>query len=97
MKTKALILLCTLILATGGSTLARAAQSKVVQLQIGGMTSAACPVLLRSAVSRMPGVKSVAASLKDHSATIEYDEELTSVDDIQDRIESEVGFSADVR
>jgi copper chaperone CopZ len=45
----------------------------------------------------MPGVKSVAASLKDHSATIEYDEELTSVDDIQDRIESEVGFSADVR
>lgn len=68
-------------------------KSKVVSLQVSGMISKTCPVLLKSAVRRLKGVKNVSASLENKSATIEFDEKQVSLEKIQDTIEEQVGFS----
>lgn len=73
------------------------ADSRIVSLSVKGMTSPTCPVLLKSAVGKMKGVKKVEASLENHSATIEFDEKVTSLENIQDTIESRVGFSTHVK
>jgi len=73
------------------------AGSKVVNLQVDGMTTPTCPTLLKAAVSRIKGVKHVQASLENRSATIEYDENITNLEKIQDTIESHVGFATNVK
>ena len=70
---------------------------KVATLQVEGMTSAACPVLLTSAVDDIEGVTNVHASLESHSATIEFDEDLASLEEIQEIIEDRVGFTIHVK
>lgn len=70
-----------------------ASTDKVVTLSVDGMTTDACPVLLKSAVQNIKGVKKVEASLEHKSATVEFDEKLTSLDNIQNIIETQVGFS----
>lgn len=71
--------------------------TRIVNLLVNGMTSPTCPVLLKSAVKNIQGVKSVQASLENHSATIEFDEEQTSLEKIQDTIEASVGFSTKLK
>lgn len=71
--------------------------TKVVRLNVTGMTSPTCPVLLKSAVRKINGVKNVAASLENNSATIEYDEKVTTLEKIQDTIAQQVGFGTDIK
>lgn len=71
---------------------AHAGDNNVVQLQIDGMVSATCPVLLKSAVQKIAGVKRVDASLENNTATIEFDANLTSLRNIRDVIEQQAGF-----
>jgi len=52
---------------------------RVVTLQVEGMISPACPVLLKSAVVDIDGVKNIQPSLETRSATIEFDEEQASL------------------
>lgn len=74
-----------------------AAEFRQVTLQINGMTSPTCPVLLKSAVSKIQGVKRVDASLESHSATIEYDEHQTNLAQIRDAIEFQAGFGTEIK
>jgi mercuric ion binding protein len=67
--------------------------TKVVSLSVNGMMTRTCPTLLKSAVRKIDGVKHVDASLETKSATIEYDETKTSLDEIQKTIKSKVGFT----
>lgn len=67
--------------------------TRVVNLSVSGMMTRTCPTLLKSAVRKIDGVKHVDASLETRSATIEYDETRTSLDEIQKTIKSKVGFS----
>jgi copper chaperone CopZ len=96
MKRTFISVLTAMFLLTGLLTTAHAG-SKVVNLQVDGMTTPTCPALLKSAVSKIKGVKQVQASLENNSATIEYDENITNLEKIQDTIESHVGFTTNVR
>ena len=72
-----------------------AAESTVVSLKVNGMLSPTCPALLRSAVKKIDGVKSIKASLENKSAVIEFDQSKTSLEKIQDEIAFKVGFSTE--
>ena len=72
------------------------ATPKVIQLHVNGMESPACPILLKSAVSKIEGVSNVTASLADHSATITFDSAITTIETIRDTIEAQVGFSTEL-
>lgn len=71
--------------------------TKTVFLSVEGMTSNACPVILRSAVKHLDGVKRVDASLEGHSANVEFDEKLVSIEKIQETIEYQAGFTTYVK
>lgn len=65
---------------------------QTVELGVEGMISNACPVILRSAIEDMDGVKKVDASLENHSAIIEYDAEQVSLSTLQKTIKEKAGF-----
>lgn len=71
--------------------------STVVNLSVDGMVSGTCPMLLKAAVKKIKGVKNVQASLETKSATIEFDENVVTLKDIQKTIEDKVGFSTALR
>jgi mercuric ion binding protein len=65
-------------------------------LHIDGMVSETCPVLVRSAVSRIPGVRNVEASFKTKSATVEYDANTTTLAEIRQIIRDKAGLDSEV-
>lgn len=74
-----------------------AGTDKVVSLSVDGMFSDACPVLLKSAVRKIKGVKNVEANLENKSARIEFDEAQTTLENIQATIKSAVGFNTEIK
>ncbi len=66
-------------------------------LRIDDMSTPACPVLVKSAVRRLAGIRRVDASLEDRSATVEFDAGKTSVEQIRRVIKRDVGFDSEVR
>lgn len=74
-----------------------ASTDKLVNLSVEGMFSNTCPILLKSAVSKIKGVKTVEASLENKSAKIEFDENITSLKNIQETIKTQVGFSTELK
>ncbi len=61
---------------------ANAAQ-QTVKLSVPGMTCASCPYMVKQAISTVDGIKSVEATMEDRSATVVFDDALTSVDEIK--------------
>ncbi len=61
-------------------------------LNVDGMVSESCPVLLTSALKRVDGVHHVEASYASHSATVEYDPQRVSLDEIRRTIKRQAGF-----
>lgn len=72
------------------------AELSSVTLRVEGMATPNCPVLVRRAVIAVDGVTSVHASLKERTATVEYDPARTSVDAIKEIIRDRVGFDSEV-
>jgi copper chaperone CopZ len=72
------------------------AETKSVTLNITGMVTNNCPVLVKTAVGKMDGVSKVDASLEKKTATVEYDPGETSVDEIRQVIKDQVGFDSEV-
>jgi len=66
---------------------------RTIKLDVSGMSSPACPQILISAVRQLEGVKTVNASLEQHSAIIEFDASRTDLKNIQDIIYRQAGFS----
>lgn len=66
-------------------------------LRIVGMSTPACPALVKSAVRRIAGIRQVDASLEQRSATVEFDPARTSVEEIRRVIKQDVGFDSEVR
>ncbi len=64
----------------------------VAELQVNGMTCAACVAHIEEAVGELPGVFKVVVSLATGSARVEYAPETTALDDIKQTIE-ELGYS----
>lgn len=71
-----------------------AAKTRVATFAITGMVTPNCPVLVKTAVGQMKGIKSVEADLESKSARVEYDEAVTNPQKILEVIKDKTGFSA---
>jgi copper chaperone CopZ len=71
-------------------------QTTTVTLEILGMVTPNCPVLVEAAVGKVDGVKEVDASLKKKNARITYDAARTSAEAIRRVIKDRVGFDSRV-
>jgi mercuric ion binding protein len=58
---------------------AASAGMKSVTLDVPGMNCAACPITVRKAISRVPGVSKVTASFERKEAIVTYDDSKTTV------------------
>lgn len=59
---------------------AQAAASKTVTLDVPGMTCKFCPITVRKALGKVPGVTEVKASYDTKTATATYDPDQTNVE-----------------
>ncbi|MCF6320849.1 MAG: mercury resistance system periplasmic binding protein MerP [Rhizobiaceae bacterium] len=63
------------------STMAMAAE-QTIKLAVPGMTCASCPFIVKEAISRVEGIKSVEATMDDRSATVIFDDQITNLEEI---------------
>jgi len=101
MRTATLLLIAQLVVAVQlvaapGTVLAadaiQPATTARATLNVDGMVSESCPVLLTAALKRVDGVHHVEASYASHSATVEFDPQRISLDDIRRTIKRQAGF-----
>ncbi len=79
---KQYILLPLILLSLSFPSLAMAGD-QTIKLSVPTMSCASCPYMIKKAVSAVKGVKEVSATMKDRSATVTFDDEVTSVEEIQ--------------
>lgn len=60
------------------------AAERTVKLSVPGMSCASCPYMVKSAISKVDGIKSVEATMEDRSATVVFDDTLTNLQEIQE-------------
>ncbi len=85
----------TVILATYAIALlmsgASLAAEKTVKLSVPGMSCPSCPYMVKDAVSMVDGVKTVTATMADRSATVTFDDEVTTLKEIQ-QATADIGY-----
>jgi len=59
---------------------AQAAESKTVTLDVPGMTCKFCPITIRKALEKVPGVTEAKASFDTKTATVTFDPDNTNVE-----------------
>ena len=64
---------------------------KTIKLSVPGMTCASCPYIVKASISMLDGIKTVEATMADLSATVTFDDTLTSVDEIRQST-ADVGY-----
>ena len=69
------------MLATASSVAIAAEQT--IKLSVPDMTCASCPYMVKQAISAVDGIKAVEATMEDRSATVTYDDTVTSIEAIQ--------------
>lgn len=62
------------------SHLASAAENKVVTLHVPGMNCKFCPITVRKALKKVPGVVEATVNLESKTATVKYDSTKVNVD-----------------
>ncbi len=67
------------------------AAPQTVTLAVSKMTCAACPITVKKALSRVPGVSEVSVSFETKQATVVFDDAQTSVAALM-RATADVGF-----
>ncbi|MDX1458811.1 MAG: heavy-metal-associated domain-containing protein [Marinobacter sp.] len=72
-------------------------QTRVVTLEIRGMSTPQCPALVEAAVRRVVGVHTVVANLATKTATVHYDPSRSQPGDFQKAVRQQVGFRSEVR
>ncbi len=89
---KTIVLALSLLILAPGAW----AESRSITLEIPGMSCAACPITVKKALSRVDGVQNVEVSYPTRSATVKFDDQLTSAAALA-RATEEAGYSATVR
>jgi len=56
------------------------AADQIVTLSVPGMNCAACPITVKKALSKVPGVSKIEISLDKREATVTFDDARTSID-----------------
>ena len=72
------------------------AAPRTVTLSVPGMTCATCPITVRKALSRVPGVSAVQASLERRQAVVTFDDERMSVEALTEAT-ANAGYPSSVR
>lgn len=62
--------------------IATAAENKVVTLDVPGMTCKFCPITIRKALEKVPGVTEVKSEFKTKTATVTFDPAITNIETI---------------
>jgi periplasmic mercuric ion binding protein len=75
-------------------TAASAAQT--VTLSVPGMTCSTCPIQVKTALSRVPGVSAASASLEKKEAVVTFDERRTNVEALRNATAG-IGFPSSVK
>ena len=82
--------------ALSAASSAALAEVKTVTLSVPGMDCATCPITVKKALSRVPGVARVSASLERKEAVVTYDDAKASVADLT-RATAGAGYSSTAR
>jgi mercuric ion binding protein len=78
------------------SSAAALADMKTVTLAVPGMDCEACPITVKKAISKVPGVARVSASLQKKEAVVTYDDSKASVDALT-KATANAGYPSTVR
>ena len=73
-----------------------AAEPKTAQLEVSGMTCSLCPLTVRKALERVPGVLDAKADLATQSAQARYDSDKVSAEALAKAV-SDAGFPAKLK
>lgn len=65
------------------STKSAWAGEQTIKLSVPDMNCASCPYMVKKAISKVDGVLSVSATMKDRSATVAFDDTKTNVDQVR--------------
>ena len=87
---KSLATLCMLLLLAGAAL----GKDVKAEIKVSGMTCGACAVSVKSALTRVKGVKSAEVSHEKALATVVYDDTQTSEQQLRDAI-NKTGFKAE--
>ena len=74
---------------------ALSAEEQSAVLSVPGMNCPACPVTVMVAIKRVKGVKSANVNFESKLAEVSYDDQLTSISDLQEATKN-VGFPSQV-
>jgi len=66
--------------AMGSPFIAQAAENKTVTLEVPGMTCNLCPVTIRKALEKVPGVSKAQADFDSKTATVTFDPDKTTAE-----------------
>lgn len=64
---------------------------QTIKLSVPGMTCASCPFIVEKSISAVDGVKAVEATMEDFSATVTFEDTLTSIEAIQ-QATADIGY-----
>lgn len=59
------------------------AAEQTIKLSVPGMSCVSCPYMVEKAISAVDGIKTVEATIEDRSATVTFEDTLTSLEAIQ--------------
>ncbi len=59
------------------------AGEQTIKLSVPDMTCVSCPYIVKQAISAVDGIKAVEATMEDRSATVTFEDTLTSIEAIQ--------------
>ena len=89
------LLILTSFLITLGSFSVGYAGEQTIKLSVPGMNCASCPYMIETIISRVDGVIDVDAALEDRSATVKFEDSLTSVEVIKEATAS-IGYKSEL-
>lgn len=69
---------------------------KTVTLSVPDMSCSTCPIQVKKALSRVPGVSNAMASLEQKDAVVTYDESKTNVEALM-KATADIGFPSTVK
>ena len=94
MKKKSFV--AALALAFAGVSIPAAAVQKMVVLSVPGMNCAACPITVRKALEKVPGVEKVKATLEPPEVAVTFDDAKTGVEALTNATR-DAGYPATVK
>jgi len=89
------ILTAALFASTLMMSMASFAAEKTIKLSVPGMTCASCPYIVKGSIDMLDGIKSVEATMEDLSATVTFDDAVTSIKEIR-QATTNVGYPSTV-